>query len=498
MGLSMLLDMVTAGYGSRPALSSSGVNDLTFGDLSRLAEGGGGLLTSRKASHAVLLARNGPVLPTLLFAAAKAGVPLVPLNYRTSRDQLLDSLYQFESPLVVADDDYLPLLPGTLEALSTGAFFAECETAEPVRKAEAGDDEPAVLLYTSGTTSRPKAAILRHRNLISYILSTVEFGAAAEDEAALVSVPPYHVAAIGSVLSNTYAGRRVVYLPDFDPYEWLNLVATERITSVMLVPTMVSRILQALDGQSARAPALRLISYGGAHMPPRILHQALAAFPDAGFCNAYGLTETSSTIALLTPEDHRQAIASDDPAIRDRLRSVGRAVPGIEVEIRGPEGTRAPVGERGHLWVRGQQISGEYSALGSLVDADGWFDTRDEASVDPAGYIYLAGRTDDLIIRGAENIAPAEIEDVLAEHPAVKEAAVLGQSDDEWGEKIIAVVVPNSGRTSSADELREFVRARLRSSRTPDEIVWRDELPHTETGKLLRRQLAEELIQPKQ
>jgi acyl-CoA synthetase (AMP-forming)/AMP-acid ligase II len=504
VGLAMLLDMATAGHGSRLAFGSDKAGGFTFSDLGRLAEGGGGLLASREASHAVLLARNGPVLPTLLFASAKAGVPLVPLNYRASLDQLLDSIYQFESPLVVADDDYLSLLPDTLRTLSTDAFFAECEVAEPVHKAEVSDDEPAVILYTSGTTSRPKAAILRHRNLISYILSTVEFGAAAEEEAALVSVPPYHVAAIGSVLSNVYAGRRVIYLPDFDPQQWLDLVEAERITSAMLVPTMMSRILQALDGQSAksarsaRAPSLRLISYGGARMPPGVLRQALAAFPAAGFCNAYGLTETSSTIALLTPEDHRQAIGSDDPAIRGRLRSVGRAVPGIEVEIRGPDGLRLPVGERGHLWVRGQQISGEYSAVGSLVDAGGWFDTRDEASIDLAGYIYLEGRTDDLIIRGAENIAPAEIEDVLAEHPAVAEVAVLGQPDDEWGEKIIAVVVPNPGSTSSADELREFVRARLRSSRTPDEIVWRDELPHNETGKLLRRQLAEELIQSKQ
>jgi acyl-CoA synthetase (AMP-forming)/AMP-acid ligase II len=497
----MLLDMATAGHGSRLALGSSKGGGLTFSDLGRRAEGGASLLANRKASHAVLLARNGPVLPTLLFASARAGVPLVPLNYRASQDQLLDSLSQFESPLVVADDDYLPLLPGTLQALSARAFFAECETAEaagPVRLAEPGDDEPAVLLYTSGTTSRPKAAILRHRNLVAYILSTVEFGAASPEEAALVSVPPYHVAAIGSALSNVYAGRRVVYLPDFDPYKWLDLVETERVTSAMLVPTMVSRILKAADGASTRAPSLRLISYGGARMPPVVLHRALAAFPDAGFCNAYGLTETSSTIALLTPEDHRQAMASDDPAIQGRLGSVGRAVPGIEVAIRGPDGQPVPPGQRGHLWVRGEQISGEYSAVGSLVDANGWFDTRDEASVDPAGYIYLAGRTDDLIIRGAENIAPAEIEDVLAEHPAVSDVAVLGQPDDEWGEKIIAFVVPKPGSTSSAEELREFVRARLRSSRTPDEIVWRDELPHTETGKLLRRQLAEELIQLKQ
>lgn len=498
MGLAMLLDMAVAGHGPRLALGSNKAGGLTFSDLGRLAEGGGGMLASRKASHAVLLARNGPILPTLLFASAKAGVPLVPLNYRSSVDHLVDALYQFESPVVVADEDYLPLLPDTLEALSTSAFFAECKTAEPVRKAEVGDDEPAVLLYTSGTTSRAKVAILRHRNLVSYILSTVEFGSATEEETALVSVPPYHVAAIGSVLSNVYAGRRVVYLADFDPNEWLDLVEAQGITSAMLVPTMLSRILEALGGQGAKASSLRLISYGGARMPPTVLHQALTAFPNAGFCNAYGLTETSSTIALLTPEDHRQAMVSDDPVIQGRLRSVGRVVPGIEVEIRGPDGARVPPRERGHLWVRGQQISGEYSALGSLVDADGWFDTRDEAWIDPAGYIYLEGRTDDLIIRGAENIAPSEIEDVLAEHPAVKEVAVLGQPDDEWGEKIVAVIVPSSGSTSSADELRKFVRDRLRSSRTPDEIVWRDDLPHTETGKLLRRQLVEELIQSKQ
>jgi acyl-CoA synthetase (AMP-forming)/AMP-acid ligase II len=494
----MLLDMVVAGHGSRVALGGRAAGALTFSDLGRLADGGGGLLASRKASHAVLLARNGPVLPTLLFASAKAGVPLVPLNYRVSRDQLLDSLGQFDAPLVVADEDYLPVLPGPIDALSTRDFFAACETAEPARDAEPGDDEPAVLLYTSGTTSRPKAAILRHRNLVSYILSTVEFGSAAEPDVALVSVPPYHVAAIGSVLSNTYAARRVVYLPDFSPQAWLDLVEQERVTSVMVVPTMVSRILEALDGQAARAPSLRLISYGGARMPPRVLHRALAAFPEAGFCNAYGLTETSSTIALLTPEDHRQAMTSPDPAIQGRLGSIGRAVPGVEAEIRGPDGTRAPAGGRGHLWVRGEQISGEYATIGSLVDDDGWFDTRDEAWMDPDGYIYLEGRTDDLIIRGAENIAPAEIEDVLAEHPAVKEVAVLGRPDDEWGERIVAVIVPQPGSTSSAGELREFVRARLRSSRTPDEIVWRADLPHTETGKLLRRQLAEELVQSEQ
>jgi acyl-CoA synthetase (AMP-forming)/AMP-acid ligase II len=260
----------------------------------------------------------------------------------------------------------------------------------------------------------------------------------------------------------------------------------------MVVPTMLARIVDLIGDGDCEAPALKLISYGGARMPRPVLQRALHVFPGADFVNAYGLTETSSTIALLGPADHREAFNSDDPLVRNRLGSIGRPVPGIEVQIRDEAGEPVTDGCVGALWVRGAQVSGEYREQGSALDADGWFHTRDLARADTDGYLFIEGRADDTIIRGGENISPAEIEDVLIHHPGVREVAIIGLPDDEWGEKTCAVVVRQPGATPAADDLRNYVRERLRGSRTPDLIVWRDELPHTPTGKLLRRELVTE------
>jgi acyl-CoA synthetase (AMP-forming)/AMP-acid ligase II len=255
------------------------------------------------------------------------------------------------------------------------------------------------------------------------------------------------------------------------------------------VPTMLARIVDELDGKPAGLPALRVLSYGGARMPRAVLERALAAFPDAGFVNAYGLTETSSTIAVLGPEDHRTALRSADPAVRARLSSIGRLVPGVTVQVRDAAGDPLPPGAVGEIWLRGRQVSGVYLGHGSALDENGWFPTRDQGHFDADGYLYIKGRTDDTIIRGGENIAPAEIEDVLVTHPAIADAAVTGRPDDEWGERIVAVIVRRPGATVEAEDVRGFVRARLRGSRTPDEIVFVAELPYTPTGKLIRREL---------
>jgi acyl-CoA synthetase (AMP-forming)/AMP-acid ligase II len=223
-----------------------------------------------------------------------------------------------------------------------------------------------------------------------------------------------------------------------------------------------------------------------------VLRRALELFPQTGFVNAYGLTETSSTIAVLGPEEHREALESDDESVRARLGSVGRVVPGVELQVRDEDGTVLAPTTPGLLFLRGEQVSGEYVGS-SATDEDGWFATRDRGWVDDEGYLFIEGRADDTIIRGGENIAPAEIEDVLAEHPAVLEAAVIGVPDDEWGQRIAAVVVCTAGADADADELREWVRVRLRSSKTPDVVTFRAELPRTDTGKLLRRNLLAEL-----
>jgi acyl-CoA synthetase (AMP-forming)/AMP-acid ligase II len=229
-------------------------------------------------------------------------------------------------------------------------------------------------------------------------------------------------------------------------------------------------------------PSLRQLAYGGARMPTPVLERALELFPEAGFVNAYGLTETSSTVCLLGPDDHRRAHTSGDPAVRARLASVGRPVPGVEVRV-----------VDGELCVRGDQVSGDYLEADSQRDADGWLHTGDRGHVDEDGYVFVEGRQDETIIRGAENIAPAEIEDTLLRHPAVAHAVVVGIPDEEWGERVGAMLVLRPDATATADELQGFVRGHLGSLKTPEVIAVRADLPHTATGKVLRRAVQADL-----
>lgn len=495
MGIELVLEMAASTHPDRLAVGRR-EDGLTYRELSNLAGGGATVLATSNAKHLVFVGVNGPALPVLTFAAARAGVPLAPLNYRLSRQQLGELINQLENPLVVADDQYLDAVAGTSPTVwSTEQFLQRAQDSQPAASIPVSDDATAIVLFTSGTTSAPKGVLLRHQHLLSYVMQTVEFGCAAEHHAALVSTPPYHIAGMGAVLSNVYSGRRMVHLPNFSPDSWLELVRSQAVTSAMVVPTMLARVIEHLDGAPADTPGLESLAYGGARMPMPVLEAALTAFSETGFVNAYGLTETSSTIAVLGPEDHREAWST--PELRHRLGSAGRIVPGMEAQIRDEDGTVLGEGSTGLLWVRGAQVSGEYMGQGSALDRDGWFPTRDRARI-VGGFLFIEGRADDTIIRGGENIAPAEIEDVLVEHPAVREVAVIGVPDDEWGEAICAAIVPAPDVDPDPEEIRLFCRARLRGSRTPDSIVFVNELPRTATGKLVRRELLPMVVAPSQ
>jgi acyl-CoA synthetase (AMP-forming)/AMP-acid ligase II len=492
MSISLLLEMAASNNPDRTAVVSGDMR-LSTAELSALADGGAGVIAASGASHTAYVGMGGAMLPLLLFSSARAGVPLTPLNYRLSADGLRELIDRLPSPLVIADDDYIDVVAGAgKQVISSVDFIAAAATAEPA--AEFPDPEDVgVVLFTSGTTSRPKAVELTHNNLTSYITGTVEFDSAQPDDAALICVPPYHIAGVSAALSNLYAGRKMVYLPQFDAAEWVRLVRDEGVTAATVVPTMLDRIVTTLEADGVSLPTLRSLAYGGSKVPLPLVRKALGLLPEVGFVNAYGLTETSSTIAVLGPDDHRAALASSDEAVLRRLGSVGQPVPGIEVQIRSEDGTVLGPGEAGELFVRGDQVSGRYAEIGSVLDADGWFPTKDVAMLDDEGYLFIGGRSDDTIIRGGENIAPAEIEDVLVEHPAVRDCAVVGPEDPQWGQIIVAVVVPVADATPDPEELRDHVRAHLRGSRTPDRVVFRDELPTNATGKVLRRELVAEL-----
>jgi acyl-CoA synthetase (AMP-forming)/AMP-acid ligase II len=498
MSISLLLEMAASGNPDRTAVVSGQLR-LTTQQLSDLADGGAGVIAASNAKHVAYVGTGGAMLPVLIFASARAGLAFTPINYRLSADGIQALIERLPEPLVIVDDRYRDMIGDSSDrVMVSDEFLTVARTAEPSEySVEFPDPESvAIVLFTSGTTSQPKAVELSHNNLTSYVTGTVEFESAEPTDAALICVPPYHIAGVSAALSNLYAGRKMVYLPNFDAEEWVRLVDAERVTTATVVPTMLDRIVTVLEAGGHELPSLRNLAYGGSKVGLPLVRRALGLLPNVGFVNAYGLTETSSTIAVLTPDDHREAhaaLSTADAAVAKRLGSVGRPVAGIELQIRDEDGAVLGPGESGELFVRGEQVSGRYTGIGSVLDADGWFPTRDVALLDEDGYLFISGRSDDTIIRGGENIAPAELEEVLIEHSHVRDVAVVGVEDPQWGQAIVAVVVPAAGIDPDPEELREHVRKSLRGSRTPDRVVFRDELPTTPTGKVLRREIVQGL-----
>jgi acyl-CoA synthetase (AMP-forming)/AMP-acid ligase II len=492
MNIALLLEMAVDSSPDRIGLVCDGKR-WRYGELLSAARGAVEIIRASGATHVALLDESSEAAVIALFGAALAGVPYCPLNYRLADTDLAALLGRIAPALVVGDVDRVASITGDQghTAFTRADFVAKAQAQAIPEGAEYDLGEGvAIQLFTSGTTAAPKAAILAHSNLLSYILGTVEFASAEETDGALVSVPPYHIAGISALLSSIYAQRKIVMLPAFSPEAWLQLAEAEGVTNAFVVPTMLSRIIDTMDkGAKADISTLRAIAYGGGKMPLELIHKALDLFPSTGFTNAYGLTETSSTVALLGPDEHREAHASSDPKVRARLASVGRPLPTVELEIRDEEGRVLPTGEAGEIYLRGDQVSGQYKEK-SALDSEGWFPTRDAGYVDEEGYLFLSGRADDVIVRGGENMSPGEIEDVLLTHPAIADAAAVAIPSVEWGEAVgIAVVVRPAHEQPEEDELKELIRGRLRSSRVPEKVLFLSELPYNEMGKLLRREV---------
>jgi len=490
----MILEMAADAYGDRVAVTD-GQTSLSYVELRLRALAAAEIIKGNGSRNTALLDVNSTAVPVALFGSALAGTPYAPVNYRLSKDELSDLLNRIApATLFTTTDAFSGLTAPEGIILTDRNRLLGNNGAERDWPDLSGDgSEIAVHLFTSGTTGKPKVAILRHENLVSYILGTVEFASAEMGDTSLISVPPYHIAGISQVLSAIYAGRRIVFLENFEARAWLDLAAAERATNAFVVPTMLVRIIDELVHGSWDLSALRGISFGGGKMPLAVIERAMKLLPQVDFTNAYGLTETSATICILTPEDHRAAAASDEPHIRQRLGSVGRAIGTVEIEIRDEDGAVLPPGAPGLIHARGAQVAGEYLGVGSTLDADGWFLTRDRGFLDQDGFLFLEGRDDDVIVRGGENISPGEIEDVLLEHPAILDAAIVAVPDEIWGEAIGAAIVTRPGQAVAEDEVLEWVRARLRSSRVPSVVRFRKELPYNEMGKVLRRVIRGEM-----
>lgn len=492
MRVPLILELARESIPERIAIDGL-AGSLSYAQLDEKAHRLGAAIAPMAIASVAYLGPNTPAFPVTLFGSAIADRTFSPLNYRLTDDKLRALVGRLAPCLVIAEETMKSRVEGVAGAtVLTLEEALGCEIP-PQSRSEAQDPstEVAVLLFTSGTSGEPKAAMLKHQNLISYVMQSVEFLGAAEEEATLVSVPPYHIAAVSSMLTSIYAGRRIVQLDVFTPENWVASVQRYHVTHAMLVPTMLGRVLDQIESNPRSLNSLKSLAYGGGRMPATTIRRALDQLPDVEFTNAYGLTETSSTVCLLGPDDHASARTGDAAALL-RLGSVGKPIAGVDIQVRAANGAVVADGQPGEVWVRGDQVSGEYAGA-SLNDAAGWFPTKDRGWFDEQGYLFIDGRLDDVIVRGGENISPGEIEDCLRLHDAVADIAVVGAPDEEWGERIVAFVVLHDAQKASPEHLRTWVKERLRSTKTPQDIFVRTELPYNETGKLLRRVLREEL-----
>jgi acyl-CoA synthetase (AMP-forming)/AMP-acid ligase II len=440
------------------------------------------------------------------YAAAKAGLTFLPLNYRAKDPELEYMINTAGAKVLLIGERYVelanriaPTLKNTrLVALGSGdgrmprlqGLLAKAEPDE--EEAEVEDEDVSVLMYTSGTTSLPKGVMLSFRDFTAYVTANVEMTDGTERGAFLVCAPFYHIAGTTAMMTNLWTGRKLLIMPQFESRGWLELVQRERVTHAFVVPTMMKQLLDDPNFAKTDLSSLTNLAYGGAPMPLTVIRRAIEAFPKTvGFVNAYGQTETTSSLTVLGPDDHRIGGTPQEMELKlKRLNSIGRPLPDVEIRVRDENNTFLSPGEVGEIIIRTPRIMKGYA--GRADDAaltDGWRATGDLGWVDEDGYVFFAGRKDDMIIRGGENIAPAEIETVLMSHPAVEEAAVIGVPSVEWGQTVKSFVVLRPGQAATPQELSEFCRTRLASFKRPEEIVFIDALPKNALGKILRKEL---------
>ena len=449
------------------------------------------------------------------FATAKLGGIFVPMNYRAKAEELEYMINRAEIKVLFVGSRYMDLVNSVRPQLSSveqiifidrnkKGNYEELVAAQPVDEimAEIADDDTTILLFTSGTTGRPKAVPLRHDAFVVYVLDNVEPANPDIEERNILTVPLYHVAGIQSMFPAIYGGRTLVMMQQFELKEWMETVERERATRAMLVPTMLKWIVDNPDFTKYDLSSLRVITYGAAPMPFDVVKKAIELMPQVQFINGYGQTESASTLTMLGPEDHRIVGTEEEKQKKwKRLQySIGKPLPDVRIRIVDEEGRSLPPHTVGEIHAKGPRIMrgywGDEQKTAQTMTKDGWLRTGDLGYFDEEGYVYLTGRADDLIIRGGENIAPEEVEEVLNCHPKIEEACVIAVADDEFGQQPFACCVLKEGKVCTAEEVMEFCRERIASFKRPRGVVFVDALPRNPMGKILRKKLREEYGQP--
>jgi long-chain acyl-CoA synthetase len=463
-------------------------------------------LGARPGSRVAHCERNSVVCFELLFGCALIGAVLVPVNWRLAREEIAWVLQDAQPVLLVADPAFdaavqaarglgIPWLSTETAPSTSAGTSAEAAASYSGWRDAASDADPAVdvalddvaiQMYTSGTTGRPKGAMLSHR-----AVNTVRIGQRAgwsrwrDDDVCLISMPLFHIGGVGTALASLCAGARMVLVREFDAGQFLTLIGSEGITRLFLVPAAIQMLLDHLAAAATDFSRVQYISFGSSPMQLPLLERAMALF-GCGFVQVYGLTESSGTV-VANPVERGEL-----PTAR-RLASVGRALDGVALRIALPDGREAAAGETGEVQIRSASAMQGYwrlpEATAEAFTPDGWLRTGDVGTLDADGYLYLIDRLKDMIISGGENVYPAEVEAALLRVPGVKEVAVIGVPDRRWGEAVTAVIVPQPGAALDEGAVIAAARTMLAGYKVPKTIVLREALPRNAAGKVLRREL---------
>jgi len=447
------------------------------------------------------------------FAAAKIGAIHVPLNFRARGNELSYMLNSAEATTLFVGERYIDLVNSIKPEIKSVKHFISIDTPHESMLnyedmltpsspdeifTEIDDDDTTILMYTAGTTGFPKGVMLPHNSFAIYVLENVTPADPVTVEKNILTVPLYHVAGVQAMMAAIYGGRTMVMERQFDPEEWMGLVQAEQVGRAMMVPTMLKQIVDHPDYGKYDLSSMQVITYGAAPMPLEVIKKAMDVFPGVSFINAFGQTETASTITTLSPEDHVITGTDEEKEKKlKRLSSIGKPMSDVEMKIFDEEGNELPTREVGEIVARGPRVMSGYwkeeEKTEKTIDKDGWVHTGDMGYVDEEGYFFLAGRATDMIIRGGENISPEEVEAVLHSYPKIEEAAIIGIPDEDWGEVPKAICVLKEGcEDCTPEEIMEYCRANLASYKRPRVVEFIDELPRNPMGKVLKRVLREQ------
>ena len=454
----------------------------------------------------------------IYYATSAVGATFVPINFRAKPEELSYMLNAADVNVFFLAERYHSLfeqvratLPNVQHVYSLDFEAEGIQTFESLRDSgedelvfvEIDEDDTSLLIYTSGTTAMPKGVQLSYRALTALVVNTqVPPDPTVDQDVVLSSVPFFHIAGASAMASAIFSGRKLAILPQFDPQAWLQTVEQEGVTHAFVVPTMLKRLMDVDDFDHYDISSLRGITYGAAPMPYEVVRAACDVFPPKGIglMNAYGQTEATGSMTFLAPEDHQLDGTPEENEVKlERLRSVGRPMPDIDIGILSANGEQLPDGQEGEICVRGDRVMRGYNKREEETESaiiDGWLHTGDVGKIDEAGYLFITGRIKDMIIRGGENLAPAEIENVLEDHPAIAEAAVIGVPDVEWGEVVKAVLVAVPGEEIGVEDLTTYVKSHLASYKAPAAYEWVDDLPRNHMGKVLKNELRDLYGQP--